>query len=52
MRKIRTGVRLVGAVEVLEGLKPGERVIVEGLQKVIPGAPVRLAPESNPEKKG
>jgi membrane fusion protein, multidrug efflux system len=46
LRKIKTGVRLVGLVEVLEGLKPGERVIVEGLQKVVPGAPVRIAPES------
>jgi membrane fusion protein, multidrug efflux system len=52
MRKIRTGVRLVGSVEVLDGLKPGEKVIVEGLQKVIPGAPVRIAPtaEAPPEK--
>lgn len=51
MRKIRTGVRLVGSVEVLDGLKPGEQVIVEGLQKVVPGAPVRIAPagaNSNP----
>jgi membrane fusion protein, multidrug efflux system len=46
MRKIKLGVRLVGSVEVLEGLKPGEKVIVEGLQKVVPGAPVRIAPES------
>jgi len=52
VRKIRTGVRLVGAVEVLEGLKPGEKVIVEGLQKVVPGAPVRIAPESTPQTKG
>ncbi|MGZ8901581.1 MAG: efflux RND transporter periplasmic adaptor subunit, partial [Limisphaerales bacterium] len=44
LRKIRTGVRLVGAVEVMEGLKPGEKVIIEGLQKVVPGAPVRIAP--------
>ncbi len=46
MRKIKTGVRLIGSIEVLEGLKPGEKVIVEGLQKVVPGAPVRIAPES------
>ena len=46
LRKIRTGVRLVNAVEVVEGLKPGEKVIVEGLQKVVPGAPVRIAPEN------
>lgn len=44
LRKIKTGVRLVGAIEVLEGLQPGEKVIVEGLQKVVPGAPVRIAP--------
>jgi membrane fusion protein, multidrug efflux system len=44
LRKIKTGVRLVGLVEVLDGLKPGEKVIVEGLQKVVPGAPVRIAP--------
>ena len=43
MKKIRTGVRLVGSIEVLEGLKPGDKVIVEGLQKVVPGAPVRVA---------
>jgi len=43
-RKIKTGVRLVGAVEVLEGLEPGEKVIVEGLQKISPGAPVRIVP--------
>jgi membrane fusion protein (multidrug efflux system) len=28
---------------VLEGLKPGDRVIVNGLQKVQPGQPVRIA---------
>ena len=44
LRKIKTGVRLVGGIEVVEGLKAGERVIVEGLQKVVPGAPVRIAP--------
>jgi membrane fusion protein (multidrug efflux system) len=47
MRKIRTGVRLVGAVEVLEGIKPEQTVIVEGLQKVVPGAPVRIAPPAD-----
>lgn len=52
MRKIRTGVRLLGAVEVLEGLKPGEKVIVEGLQKVVPGAPVRIAPTAGPAPAG
>lgn len=46
MKTIRTGVRLVGAVEVLEGLEPGDRVIIEGLQKVVPGVPVRIAKRS------
>jgi len=30
------------------GLKAGERVIVEGLQKVRPGAPVKAAPLAAP----
>ena len=43
MKTIRTGVRLVGAIEVLEGVEAGDRVIVEGLQKVVPGVAVRTA---------
>ncbi|HEX7861154.1 MAG TPA: efflux RND transporter periplasmic adaptor subunit [Verrucomicrobiae bacterium] len=46
LKRIRTGVRLVGSIEVLEGLKPGDKVIVEGLQKVVPGAPVRIAQDA------
>jgi membrane fusion protein (multidrug efflux system) len=46
IRTISTGIRLVGAIEVLGGLQAGEQVIVEGLQKVIPGVPVRIG---NPE---
>jgi len=33
---------------VSEGLKEGDRVIVEGLQKVKPGAPVKAVPWKNP----
>ena len=44
MRTVTLGLRLPGRVEVREGLKAGERVIVEGLQKIVPGKPVRLAP--------
>lgn len=29
-----------------EGLKPGERVVVEGIQRVVPGAPVKPVPFS------
>jgi membrane fusion protein, multidrug efflux system len=36
----RTGNRWV----ILQGLKPGDRVIVEGLQKVRPGSPARAVP--------
>ena len=40
-REVRIGGRSPGSVEVLAGLTAGERVIVEGTQKVRDGAPVR-----------
>jgi len=40
-REVRIGGRSPGNVEVLAGLSPGDRVIVEGTQKVRDGAPVR-----------
>jgi membrane fusion protein (multidrug efflux system) len=43
MKPIRTGLRLAGKVEVLGGLSPGELVVVEGIQKLRPGAPVLLS---------
>ncbi len=43
-RGIHVGLRLAGQAEVTEGLKPGEKVVVEGTQKLRPGAPVTLAP--------
>lgn len=43
MRPIKVGVRMAGEVEIAEGLKAGERVIAEGLQKIRPGAPVKAA---------
>jgi membrane fusion protein (multidrug efflux system) len=45
LRPVQLGVRLAGHVEVLSGLRGGEKVIVEGTQKVGPGSPVKLAPE-------
>jgi membrane fusion protein (multidrug efflux system) len=45
MRQVKLGMRLPGQVEILEGVKPGELVIIEGLQKIGPGAPVRVAQE-------
>lgn len=44
MRPVKPG-PIVGQMIVIdEGLKPGEKVIVEGLQKVKPGAPVAAKP--------
>ncbi|MFC1688297.1 efflux RND transporter periplasmic adaptor subunit [Pseudomonadota bacterium] len=41
-REVMTGRRRPGEVEILEGLADGERVIVEGTQKVRPGQTVRI----------
>lgn len=43
MKPIRTGLRLAGKAEVLSGLTAGEVIVVEGIQKLRPGAPVRLS---------
>jgi membrane fusion protein (multidrug efflux system) len=43
-REIRTGRRRPGEVEVLDGLREGERVISEGSQKARPGQQVRIVP--------
>lgn len=48
LRPVKLGVRMAGMVEV-EGVKAGERVIVEGTQKTVPGKPVQLAPEKDSE---
>jgi membrane fusion protein (multidrug efflux system) len=40
-REVRIGRREPGRVEVIAGLKPGERVVVEGTQKVREGGAVR-----------
>ena len=47
LRPIRTGIRLAGKVEVISGLTNGETVVVEGHQKLFPGAPVRFGPASS-----
>jgi membrane fusion protein, multidrug efflux system len=48
LRAVKLGVRLAGLVEV-EGIRTGERVIVEGTQKTVPGRPVQLAPDKDGE---
>jgi membrane fusion protein (multidrug efflux system) len=44
VRPVEVGFRLEGRVEILKGLSAGEKVVVEGVQKLMPGAPVQLAP--------
>lgn len=42
-RPVKVGELRGAQWEIREGLKPGDRVITDGLQKVQPGAPVRVA---------
>ncbi len=42
-RPILTGVRQQGMVEIRDGVRPGERIVADGLNKVQPGQPVRVA---------
>lgn len=42
-RPVVTGARQQGFVEIKDGLKPGEQVIGDGLNKIQPGQPVRIA---------
>ncbi|PKQ00920.1 MAG: efflux transporter periplasmic adaptor subunit [Alphaproteobacteria bacterium HGW-Alphaproteobacteria-13] len=41
-RPVKLGTMQDGRWAILDGLKPGDRVIVDGLQKVQPGQPVRI----------
>jgi len=43
MKPVKIGLRLAGKAEVLGGLAAGETVVVEGIQKLRPGAPVKLS---------
>jgi len=42
-RPVRTGARASGRIEILQGLRPGERVVTEGVVKVADGMQIRLA---------
>ncbi len=48
MRSVQTGERVGDQTIILQGLKEGERVIVEGLQKARPGTPVSPEPYKMP----
>lgn len=43
MRKVRLGTMQGDRWTILKGLKPGDRIIVSGLQKAMPGQPVSIA---------
>ena len=42
-REVRTGIRSDGRVEIVDGLRPGQRVVTEGVVKLTDGMKVRLA---------
>lgn len=44
VRPVKVGLRLAGKAEVLSGVQPGDKVVVEGVQKLFPGASVKPAP--------
>ena len=37
-----------GEIVIVEGLKPGERVVTEGVLQVVPGKPVQIVPAAKP----
>lgn len=43
MRKVKLGAMQGDQWAIVEGLKPGERVVIDGQQKAMPGQPVRIA---------
>jgi len=49
LRLIKTGRTVGGDWQVLEGLKPGEKVITEGLAKAAPDMPVAPQPAGAPQ---
>jgi RND family efflux transporter MFP subunit len=48
-RPVQVGEVIGANILILEGLKPGERIVVEGLQKVREGAPVQPAAVEAPK---
>ncbi|HMJ93539.1 MAG TPA: efflux RND transporter periplasmic adaptor subunit [Allosphingosinicella sp.] len=48
--EVRTGLSSAGRIEILEGLKPGQKVVTEGVVKLSDGMKVRLAGPNAGEK--
>jgi membrane fusion protein (multidrug efflux system) len=49
---VRTGTRMDGRIEIVEGLRPGQKVVTEGVVKVSDGMKVRLAGAQNAQPVG
>lgn len=47
---VRTGLRSAGRIEILEGLRPGQKVVTEGVVKLSDGMQVRLAGAQNAQR--
>ncbi len=47
-RPVRTGARQDGFVEILDGVKAGDRLVADGLNKLQPGQPVRPVQAAGP----
>lgn len=52
LRPVRTGDREAGAVEVVEGLAAGDRVVVQGFARLRPGAKVKIQGEGEASSNG
>ncbi|MCC6758908.1 MAG: efflux RND transporter periplasmic adaptor subunit, partial [Candidatus Omnitrophica bacterium] len=48
MKPVKVGIRMVGKVEIIEGVAAGENVIVEGFQKIGPGSLVSIKQTPQP----
>lgn len=46
-REVEVGLRLAGEAEILAGLEAGERVVVEGFQKLGPGSRISISDKSS-----
>jgi len=42
IRPVKVGLRMPNQIEIVSGLQSGEKVVAEGVQKVRPGAPVKI----------
>ncbi|MFH0821348.1 MAG: efflux RND transporter periplasmic adaptor subunit [Pseudomonadota bacterium] len=51
-RKVTTGIESGGKTQILSGVKPGERIVVAGNEKLKDGTEVRMPPDKKPSEEG